>query len=74
MLVFPENAPVDAAEWRTWLEGPEMFGALAVNNTDPAGAPLVVPAHATLTGDEVVLHLATQLLTELLWLGVEEVT
>ncbi|ACV05359.1 FMN-binding negative transcriptional regulator [Kytococcus sedentarius] len=58
MLVFPENAPVDAAEWRTWLEGPEMFGALAVNNTDPAGAPLVVPAHATLTGDEVVLHLA----------------
>ena len=44
-----------------------MFGVLAVNNADPAGAPVVVPTHATLlTGiegedrprDELVLHLA----------------
>lgn len=70
MLVFPQGAARDEAEWRDWLRGPELFGVLAVNNADPAGAPVVVPTHATLltgaegegggegTGDELVLHLA----------------
>ncbi|WP_141494383.1 FMN-binding negative transcriptional regulator [Kytococcus schroeteri] len=67
MLVFPQDAARDEAEWREWLDGPELFGVLAVNNADPAGAPVVVPTHATLlTGiegedgprDELVLHLA----------------
>lgn len=48
MLVFPHDAARDDTEWRTWLDRPETFGVLAVNNVDPAGAPVVVPTHATL--------------------------
>ena len=31
---------------------------LVVNNIDPAQAPLVVPAHFTLAGEQVLLYLA----------------
>ena len=31
---------------------------LAVNNLDPAQAPLVLPTHFTLAGDELLMHLA----------------
>ena len=31
---------------------------LAVNNLDPAGAPVPVPTHFTVSGDELLIHLA----------------
>ncbi|HET7902025.1 MAG TPA: FMN-binding negative transcriptional regulator [Candidatus Nanopelagicales bacterium] len=58
MLIHPWDAAQGEDEWRTWLAGVELFGVLAVNNVDPAEAPILVPTHATLSGDEVLLHLA----------------
>lgn len=58
MLIHPWDAAVDDAEWRTWLASTDRFGMLAVNNLDPAQAPLVLPTHFTLAGDELLLHLA----------------
>lgn len=58
MLVHPWDAPTSDAEWRDWLASTDRFGVLAVGNLDPAKAPLVVPTHFTLTGDDVLLHLA----------------
>ena len=42
----------------TWLAATDRFGMLVVNNLDPAQAPLVLPTHFTLAGDELLLHLA----------------
>lgn len=58
MLIHPWDAALDAAEWQDWLAGTDRFGVLAVNNLDPAQAPLVQPTHVTLAGDEILLHLA----------------
>ncbi len=58
MLIHPWDAALDDAEWRAWLSATERFGLLAVNNLDPAQAPVVVPTHFTLAGDELLLHLA----------------
>lgn len=58
MYLAQEYDPRDEAEWREWLAGPELFGQLVVNNSDPAGPPWVTPLHATLRQDELVLHLA----------------
>ncbi|MFN8074172.1 MAG: FMN-binding negative transcriptional regulator [Kineosporiaceae bacterium] len=58
MLIHPWDAAVDAEEWRGWFAATDRFGVLAVNHRDPAQAPLVVPAHATLAGEELLLHLA----------------
>jgi transcriptional regulator len=58
MLIHPWDAATDPAEWQSWLAGTDRFGMLVVNNLDPAQAPLVVPAHFTLDGDDVLLHLA----------------
>lgn len=58
MLIHPWDAAVDTDEWRAWFAGTDRFGVLAVNNLDRAQAPLVVPAHATLAGDQLLLHLA----------------
>src|SRR6476660_8619052 len=58
MLIHPWDAALDPGEWQTWLAGTDRFGMLVVNNLDPAQAPLVVPAHFTLAGDLVLLHLA----------------
>ena len=58
MLIHPWDAPLDAEEWREWLGAPAMFGQLVVNNVDPLEAPLVVPTHAVLDGDSVLIHLA----------------
>lgn len=58
MLIHPWYAAVDDAEWREWLRSHERFGVLAVNNIDPARAPLVLPLHFTDLGDELLLHLA----------------
>lgn len=58
MLIHPWDAALDPDEWHAWLAATERFGVLAVNNVDPAQAPIVVPTHFTLVGDEVLLHLA----------------
>jgi transcriptional regulator len=59
MFIQPWDAALDTDEWRTWLATSGHFGVLAVNNTDPAAAPLVVPTHFTpVSADEILLHLA----------------
>lgn len=58
MLIHPWDAALDAAEWREWLSSTDRFGTLAVNNVDPAEAPVLIPTHFTLAGDELLLHLA----------------
>ncbi len=47
MLIHPWDAALDPAEWQDWLASTDRFGMLAVNNLDPAQAPLVVPTHFT---------------------------
>lgn len=58
MLIHPWDAAIDAAEWQEWLADTDRFGVLAVNNLDPARAPLLVPTHFTVTCDELLVHLA----------------
>jgi transcriptional regulator len=58
MLIHPWDAALDAAEWQHWLASTDRFGVLAVNTLDPAQAPLVVPTHFTVAGDELLIHLA----------------
>jgi transcriptional regulator len=58
MLIHPWDAALDASEWREWLAGTDRFGTLAVNNLDPARAPLLLPVHFTVAGEELLLHLA----------------
>lgn len=58
MLIHPWDAALDAAEWQEWLAATSRFGVLAVNNLDPARAPLVLPLHFTVAGDELLMHLA----------------
>jgi hypothetical protein len=52
------HAAADAAEWQEWLAATDRFGVLAVNNLDPARAPLVLPTHFTLAGEELLIHMA----------------
>ncbi|QNJ93863.1 FMN-binding negative transcriptional regulator [Mycolicibacterium fluoranthenivorans] len=58
MLIHPWDAAVDTDEWQQWLATTDRFGTLAVNNVDPAHAPLLIHTHFTLAGDELLLHLA----------------
>ena len=59
MLIRPWDAATDPAEWQQWLAGTDHFGLLAVNNLDPARAPLVVPTHfAPAAGGDLLVHLA----------------
>ncbi|OCB57243.1 transcriptional regulator [Mycobacterium vulneris] len=58
MLIHPWDAALDESEWQNWLAGTDRFGILAVNNVDPAAAPLMVPTHFTHAGGELLLHLA----------------
>lgn len=58
MLIHPWDAAHDPAEWREWLASTDRFGMLAVNNLDPAHAPILVPTHFTIAGEELLLHLA----------------
>jgi transcriptional regulator len=59
MLIHPWDAAFDTAEWQDWLASTDRFGMLAVNNVDPAQAPLVLPLHFTVAGDaELLIHLA----------------
>lgn len=58
MLIQPWDATLEPAEWQDWLASTDRFGMLAVNNADPAAAPLVLPTHFTLAGGELLIHLA----------------
>ena len=58
MLIHPWDAAIDAEEWRHWLASTDRFGMLVVNNLDPSQAPLALPTHFTLAGDEILIHLA----------------
>ena len=58
MLIHPWDASLDDAEWREWLASHERWGVLAVNNLDPTHAPLVLPLHFALKGDQLLMHLA----------------
>ncbi len=58
MLIHPWDSALDQAEWQAWLAATDRFGVLAVNNLDPAQAPVLVPTHFTLDGEEVLVHLA----------------
>jgi transcriptional regulator len=57
MLIHPWDAALDTTEWRDWLASTDRFGILAVNNLDPTRAPVVLPLHFTLAGDELLIHL-----------------
>jgi hypothetical protein len=50
MLIHPWDAALDSAEWQDWLAATGRFGMLAVNNLDPARAPLVLPLHFLIGG------------------------
>ena len=57
MLVHPWDAPIDDAEWRTWLSAHD-FGQLIVPGRD-RDLPVVVPTHFVYDGALTVrLHLA----------------
>src|SRR3954470_5813669 len=59
MLIHPWDAALDTAEWQDWLAATDRFGMLAVNNLDPAQAPIVLPLHFTVASDaELLIHLA----------------
>jgi transcriptional regulator len=58
MLIHPWDAALEPAEWQNWLASTDRFGMLAVNNTDPGAAPLVLPTHFTVAGGELLIHLA----------------
>lgn len=58
MLIHPWDAALDPAEWQEWLASTEGFGTLVVNNVDPSRAPLALPTHFTVAGDELLFHLA----------------
>jgi transcriptional regulator len=58
VLIHPWDAALDSAEWRDWLASHDRFGMLAVNNLNPDRAPIVVPTHFTVAGEELLIHLA----------------
>jgi len=58
MLIHPWDAALDQVEWQEWLAATDRFGVLAVNKLDPAQAPLLLPTHFTVAGDEILVHLA----------------
>jgi transcriptional regulator len=58
MLIHPWDAALDAAEWQKWVASTDRFGMLAVSNLDLAQAPVLVPTHFTVAGEELLVHLA----------------
>ena len=58
MFIQPWDAALGRAEWQEWLAGTDRFGVLAVNNADPAQAPIMVPTHFSVREDELLVHLA----------------
>ncbi len=59
MLIHPWDAAIEPSEWQQWVADSDRFGVLVVNNLDPTHAPLVLPTHFTVAGDdELLTHFA----------------
>jgi transcriptional regulator len=58
VLIHPWDAALDSAEWQDWLATTDRFGVLAVGNREPGQAPVLVPTHFTVAGEELLVHLA----------------
>ena len=58
MLIHRWDAAAAPDEWRSWLATTAPFGQLVVNNLERDEAPIVVPTHAALEGDLLLVHLA----------------
>jgi transcriptional regulator len=58
VLIHPWDSALDTAEWQQWLASTDRFGVLAVNHLDPAQAPYVLPTHFTMSGEQLLMHLA----------------
>jgi transcriptional regulator len=58
VLIHPWDAALDDTEWQQWLASTDRFGVLAVNNLDTTQAPLLLPTHFTVSGGELLIHLA----------------
>lgn len=56
MLVHPFDSAMSEQEWRDWIAAGSRFGTLAVSGAE-GGAPVMVPTHFTLIGDEILIHL-----------------
>lgn len=58
MLIHPFDRSHGPEEWRSWLDSRDGFGTLAVPSLDAGRAPLLLPTHFTLAGEDLLLHLA----------------
>lgn len=58
MLIHPWDAALAPAEWQQWVADSGRFGLLTVSNREPEQAPLALPVHFTVVGDELLIHLA----------------
>lgn len=56
MLVHPFDSAMSEQEWRDWIAAGSRFGTLAVSGAE-GEAPVMVPTHFTLIGDEILIHL-----------------
>jgi transcriptional regulator len=56
MLVHPYDSAMSENEWRDWISKGARFGVLAVGAA-PGQAPIMVPTHFVLRGDEILIHL-----------------
>ena len=56
MLVHPYDSAMSEDEWRAWIAQSAKFGVLAVG-AGAGQAPILVPTHFVLNGDEIVMHL-----------------
>ena len=57
MFIQPFDGALSEAEWRHWIETGGKFGVLAVPDTEFGGAPIMVPTHFTLAGNQILMHL-----------------
>jgi len=60
MLIHDWDSAKSEAEWRQWLASRECFGVLAVDHPVTGEAPMMVPTHFTLSGNQILLHLHKQ--------------
>ena len=56
MLVHAYDSAMSEEEWRTWVAQSAKFGVLAVG-AGVGQAPIMVPTHFVLRGDEILIHL-----------------
>ena len=57
MLTHTYDSAKSEQEWRQWIAQGGKFGILAVGASQIGKAPILVPTHFTLAGQEIVFHL-----------------